>query len=511
MNIRCGLVLLTLLALPACLDPVVGTQCAAGYSSCHGACVTSGSCATTDIPDGAGSEDTPAFDAGIADTGMVLDSTARDGAPADTVAPHDSSVDSEPRWDTPGKADASEADAPTMDDAPIPDDAETIPLAGADAGADDAPLSDDAADYVPISFVDAAMVEDSTSDDTGEDSSDDGSACTSCLDAEDATPGTDESTPVDIPADDQASEIDVAPPAVDGPLICSTQQSICNDQCVDLTSDPENCGDCNILCSSGVCTNSKCLVCAAEEAVCDQQCVNTATDPDNCGACAIPCASGLCSNGQCEASGTGRVIVIGHDYLSNRPAMNRILGNAVFLWPTNPVRLVVYEGAANPIAISGADGAINQVATATGRRAQRMAVAASDVPAQLATADVFLIYGQEQASDNGLNQLGTDWMVALNTFVQVGGTVVLLDGVYGANSGTCQILAQAKLFQIAHNASATGDVCTVVARGDALATGLPKTYLCEKNSVSFLMTDSAKAITTVVQDSGQIVVVHKIF
>ncbi len=299
--------------------------------------------------------------------------------------------------------------------------------------------------------------------------------------------------------------------AVDGPLVCSGQQAICNNQCVDLTSDPENCGDCNILCSSGVCTGSTCLVCAAEETVCGQQCANTATDPDNCGDCSIPCSSGLCSNGQCETSGTGRVIAIGHDYLNNRPAMNRILGNAVFLWPTNPVRLVVYEGSANPAAIAGADGAINQVATATGRLAQRTAVSAADVAAQLATADVFLIYGQEQASDATLNQLGIEWSAALNTFVQAGGTVVFLDGVYAANAGTSQILVQASLFQIAHHASATGDVCTVAARGDALATGLPKTYLCEKNSVSFTVTDTATTITSVVEDSGQTVVAHKIF
>jgi hypothetical protein len=496
MNVRGGLALLALLALPACLSPIVGTECAAGYSPCHGACMATGSCVAAD---GAIAEDAPTLDAGVVDA-----RTAPDSASAEAAVLVDASMEGATRGQ-----DVQEPDAFVTDDAPLlPDDTEPESVIPDGATADDVPMQDGSGG--PIFAIDAAIAPNDASADAG----DDGSACSGCLDAgydvESDGATVDGNTAAAL-ADDAAGAVDAGPLAVDGPLVCTGQQAICTDQCVDLTSDPENCGDCSILCSSGVCTDSTCLVCAAEESVCGRQCANTATDPDNCGDCSIPCASGLCSNGQCEANGTGRVIVIGHDYLNNRPAMNRILGNAVFLWPTNPVRLVVYEGAANPSAIAGADGAINQVATATGRLAQRVAVVAADVTTQLSTADVFLIYGQEQASDDDLTQLGQDWMSALHDFVDAGGTVVLLDGAYAANSGTCQILSQANLFQIAHNGSSTGDVCTVVARGDALATGLPKTYLCEKNSVNFTMTDPAPTITTVVEDAGQIVVVHKIF
>jgi hypothetical protein len=286
---------------------------------------------------------------------------------------------------------------------------------------------------------------------------------------------------------------------------------ICNNQCVDQSLDPENCGECNNICEFGVCNEGVCLDCTAEGAVCGRQCAKLSTDPDNCGFCGNSCGSGLCSNGQCEAAGTGRAIVIGHDYLKNRPAMNRILGNAIFLWPVNPVRLLVYEGGANATAIAGADAAIAQVANATGRQAVRVTAAAGDVPALLASTDVFLIYGQELADDTTLGQLGLDWSAALLTFMTGGGTVVLLDAAYAGNSGTCQILAQPGLFQIARATATTGDVCSVVARGDALSTGLPRTYLCEQNSTSFDVTDLSTNITVVVEDVDKTVVVHKLF
>ena len=250
--------------------------------------------------------------------------------------------------------------------------------------------------------------------------------------------------------------------------------------------------------------------CAEEESVCGQQCTNTAADPDNCGGCGVPCASGLCSNSQCEIAGTGRVIVIGHDYLKNRPVMNRILGNAVFLWPINPVRLLAYQGAANPTAIAGADAAIDQVTLATGRQVERTDATAADVATQLAATDVFLIYGQEQASDATLTQLGQDWADAMSTFVNRGGTMIVLDAFYPANAGTVQILSQSGLFDVQRNSSATDSVCAVAARGDALASGLPRTYRCEQNSVSFTTTEVGAAVTSVVE-SGTSVVIDKVF
>ena len=499
MNPRRALLLLTLLALPACFDPLVGTECATGYSACHGACVVAGTC---DTPDAA-IEPTPGIDAGIETA--IASTDADDGEAGMTM---DAGVDAgiEARGpdtspDVPIRTEDA-ADASIFADVKIVAD---VPLQ------DDAPALDDSGSG-PVFTVDTAV-------DLGEamdgEPAESGPPCLDCVDAESVDVGAGDdggATIDDASVADDATATDVDNTATpDGPLVCTEALLLCNDQCVDTSVDPENCGDCNTICATGVCIDGGCLVCAAEESVCGRQCLNLANDPDNCGACGNPCGSGLCSNGVCEAAGTGRAIVIGHDYLRNRPAMNRILGNAVFLWPVNPVRLLVYEGSANVAAIAGADTAIAQVANATGRHAVRTAATAVEVPALLATTDVFLIYGQELADDATLGQLGSDWSAALLSFMNNGGTVVLLDAVYAGNNGTCQILAQPGLFQIAHDTSATGDICTVVARGDALTTGLPRTYLCERNSTSFVITDLSTNITAVVQDVDKTVVAHKLF
>jgi hypothetical protein len=432
--------------------------------------------------DGEQSEVSEAFDAGgaatSAEAGTLAEVQAADLVLAD--APKNDTTDAQ-----------TIGDVPMQDDVPVQDDA---------PAQDDAPLLDDTG-TPPILAVDGAVDQGEAIDAEGPEN---GVPCVNCLDAEGAEGG--QTADGGASVDDADNSV-----AVDGALVCGDPLVICNNQCVDPSLDPENCGTCNNICDFSVCNNGACLDCTAEGSVCGRQCADLARDPDNCGFCGNPCASGLCNNGQCEAAGTGRAIVIGHDYLKNRPAMNRILGNAVFLWPVNPVRLLVYEGAANATAIASADAAIAQVANATGRQAVRTAAVASDVPALLAATDVFLIYGQQSADDITLNQLGLDWSAALLAFMTGGGTVVLLDAVYPGNSGTCQILAQPGVFQVTRATSTTDDVCTVVARGDALSTGLPRTYLCEQNSTSFVVTDLSNNVTVVVQDVDKTVVVDKLF
>jgi hypothetical protein len=488
MKARAGLLLLAALALPACLDPIVGTRCATGYSPCNGVCVAEGTCAAID----AGSEAGVVLDAGSIDGGIDAEPEVDGFVPMDAAVALDVGAVDGPGL---GSVDTGVDSAPSIQrdarlDLPVRDVAPDAPRI-VDVAIPDSPATGDAAPSVALDLA----------ADSGDDAPD--AECTECVDAAamDAEPMLDGEAE-DGPGEDAG---------VDTALVCLDPQIACNNQCVEPASDPENCGDCNVICATGVCLQGDCLVCNSDQSVCGQTCVNTDTDPDNCGGCGYPCMSGLCSNGVCEAAGTGRVIVIGHDYLNNRPAMNRILGNAVFLWPVNPVRLLTYASGADPAAVAGADAAIAQVAAATGRIVARTVATSVDVPSMLPTSDVFLVYAQVQTDDTTLAALGQLWASALDAFVAAGGTIVVLDAVSAANSGTAQILVQASLFDLTRNASATSDVCSVVARGDALATGLPRTYLCERNSMTFTVTDVSTTITSVVEDAGSPVVLHKVF
>jgi hypothetical protein len=101
----------------------------------------------------------------------------------------------------------------------------------------------------------------------------------------DQEPGADEA----CTAKDQVPE-----KCVGGKCVCT---ETCNGACVDLTSDTDNCGKCNVKCDPQVeaCVNS---TCTCNLTVCGGKCVNTSTDPANCGACNAPCPY-QCVAGHC--------------------------------------------------------------------------------------------------------------------------------------------------------------------------------------------------------------------
>src|SRR5687767_15785684 len=74
-----------------------------------------------------------------------------------------------------------------------------------------------------------------------------------------------------------------------GPLVgCAEALSPCPPvasgfKCVDLASDPRNCGACGPTCGGKMfCATGTCR-CPAEEQICGGACANLRTDPQNCG------------------------------------------------------------------------------------------------------------------------------------------------------------------------------------------------------------------------------------
>jgi len=79
----------------------------------------------------------------------------------------------------------------------------------------------------------------------------------------------------------------------------------CADECVDLRSDPLNCGDCGRECPDGqVCALGECEGGCPDPLVdCNRGCVDLLTDPRNCGICGFECifdhAIGHCLDARC--------------------------------------------------------------------------------------------------------------------------------------------------------------------------------------------------------------------
>jgi hypothetical protein len=116
------------------------------------------------------------------------------------------------------------------------------------------------------------------------------------------------------------------PPPVDGtlgdPSACGSTRSRCSDReicvggacvcrlgltraagsCVDLTSDPRNCGAAGNDCGDRSCVEGMCVDRCPDFATrCDGACVNWRSDPLNCGECGARCARDeACVSGRCR-------------------------------------------------------------------------------------------------------------------------------------------------------------------------------------------------------------------
>lgn len=149
--------------------------------------------------------------------------------------------------------------------------------------------------------------------------------------------------------DAQANDVQVTDaPTRDGPGDGLT--GLCAPPYITVAS----CGACGAACQAGqVCgppadagpdaTSYGCVdECSIPYIACDGTCIDDSSDPANCGACGASCPSGICVMGVCAGSAPGNIVVIGHDYAAPgvRVSEARLLSNAVFLPPSNPLRVI---------------------------------------------------------------------------------------------------------------------------------------------------------------------------
>ena len=254
---------------------------------------------------------------------------------------------------------------------------------------------------------------------------------------------------------------------------------------------------------------------------CDGVCTDTSSDPFNCGHCNVVCPSQICQMGMCVGSTAGGVVFIGHDY-SNTPggtAQARVLSNAVFIPQTNPLHVLSYERYASAAAVARVEAILDGVAMQIGRTLTITSTNTDgDIPSKLTTASygVLLVPDQPLASTGALATLGSAWASTLATFTQAGGIVVILDGgtgvgempAFSTSTGLLDVSAQASI--------TTGTPLAVVAPADAVGTGVVSPYGAGTASVSLTTEPNGGNVVYVVEEPldgspALPVVVHKAF
>jgi hypothetical protein len=86
--------------------------------------------------------------------------------------------------------------------------------------------------------------------------------------------------------------------------MCALGDVRCGSSCVNVASDTDHCGGCDIACPTDeVCRTGTCQsMCASGGTSCNGQCVTLGDDTSNCGACGNACAPGsTCAGGVCVA------------------------------------------------------------------------------------------------------------------------------------------------------------------------------------------------------------------
>ncbi len=82
---------------------------------------------------------------------------------------------------------------------------------------------------------------------------------------------------------------------------CAVGKQVCESGCVDLDSDPGNCGRCGKSCLPGACVGGACTeICPGGLAACGASCADLASHRGHCGACGVACVAGeACVAGAC--------------------------------------------------------------------------------------------------------------------------------------------------------------------------------------------------------------------
>lgn len=95
-----------------------------------------------------------------------------------------------------------------------------------------------------------------------------------------------------------AIEIPGTSPTPPKAVFCPSDRRACGANCIDIMTDRDNCGDCDVSCFPGQkCQMGRCLAeCSFGESSCFDGCFNLSYNAQNCGICGNICPFGLICN-----------------------------------------------------------------------------------------------------------------------------------------------------------------------------------------------------------------------
>jgi hypothetical protein len=90
---------------------------------------------------------------------------------------------------------------------------------------------------------------------------------------------------------------------------CLNGQAYCNGACIDVAANPQHCGGCGNVCSSGICSQSRCVckpgatACSSGAECCSGTCSGSCTTVQGCAANGIACTGPAdCCSGVCDTT-----------------------------------------------------------------------------------------------------------------------------------------------------------------------------------------------------------------
>ncbi|MBU0609243.1 MAG: hypothetical protein KKI08_15255, partial [Armatimonadetes bacterium] len=221
----------------------------------------------------------------------------------------------------------------------------------------------------------------------------------------------------------------------------------------------------------------------------------------------------LCIDGKCTGTPVGHLIVIGMSFSQSNEPTELLLGNAVFLPPGDPVRVLDYRKYTNPANAAVVESILSAEAKKRGRSygINKVSVAGS-IPSELASGiyDVLLIHDQPDAPSGQPAALGGYLAGPVKAFALLGGTIVVL----ASNDGSAQMdqfLTASQILATQGLGTVTGQAIHNQAPNDVVGNGVQSPFLAKPVTVRFVTTELQDPnVTYVFTDTpANPVVVHK--